>query len=108
MSSFGALSRLAAYGARSRYAIGSLAAQQHRQWRGIATKQVNEKLPLAGIRVLDMTRVLAGVGHCYIQSSIDLQLTCDSLHVHKFWAILGKSRSLRKTRRRLIIIQVQR
>jgi hypothetical protein len=25
-------------------------------------REVNEKLPLAGIRVLDMTRVLAGVG----------------------------------------------
>lgn len=35
--------------------------------RGIATtgvdKKLVEKLPLAGIRVLDMTRVLAGVGN---------------------------------------------
>lgn len=29
--------------------------------RSNATKQVVEKLPLAGIRILDMTRVLAGV-----------------------------------------------
>jgi succinate--hydroxymethylglutarate CoA-transferase len=38
--------------------------------RGIATtkKEVNEKLPLAGIRVLDMTRVLAGVCLYYIGS----------------------------------------
>jgi crotonobetainyl-CoA:carnitine CoA-transferase CaiB-like acyl-CoA transferase len=31
-------------------------------------REVNEKLPLAGIRVLDMTRVLAGVGVYYIGS----------------------------------------
>jgi hypothetical protein len=31
----------------------------------------NEKLPLAGIRVLDMTRVLAGVSHRYITNNFD-------------------------------------
>lgn len=33
------------------------------RWRGNATTStVDKKLPLAGVRVLDMTRVLAGVG----------------------------------------------
>jgi succinate--hydroxymethylglutarate CoA-transferase len=63
MSSFGVLARAAPY-VRSRCAGRGLMGLQRRQWRGIATKEVNEKLPLAGIRVLDMTRVLAGVRHC--------------------------------------------
>ena len=31
-------------------------------------KQMVEKLPLAGIKVLDMTRVLAGVGNSYSEA----------------------------------------
>lgn len=57
--------------ARPRCVCGRLPGMQRgSRMRGIATKEnakkeVNEKLPLAGIRVLDMTRVLAGVGRCY-------------------------------------------
>lgn len=45
---------------RSRTLPGTLS-----QWRGFASvgkAQEVDKLPLSGLRVLDMTRVLAGVG----------------------------------------------
>lgn len=72
MSSYGVFARVTPF-LRSRYATAVLA---RRSWtRGIATKEgktreVNEKLPLAGIRVLDMTRVLAGVGLFQIELCI--------------------------------------
>lgn len=68
MSSFGALSRVAPC-VRLRCATSRVQAQEFRRWgRGIATmqnvdKKLIEKQPLAGIRVLDMTRVLAGVSN---------------------------------------------
>lgn len=57
--------------ARWNLAVGS-PARNCKSWgqrRGLQTgkvdKKLMEKLPLAGIRVLDMTRVLAGVG-CFL------------------------------------------
>jgi hypothetical protein len=48
---------------------------------------VDGSLPLAGIRVLDMTRVLAGVSlalGCAV--SLENKLTCTSLIVPRSWA----------------------
>ncbi|KAF1911638.1 CoA-transferase family III domain-containing protein [Ampelomyces quisqualis] len=59
MSSFRVFSRLSPC-RRLPCGISRFPSQRHQPRRGIATKEVNEKLPLAGIRVLDMTRVLAG------------------------------------------------
>lgn len=66
MSSFSVLSRLASGSGLRRATAHVRASANRRCTRYIATqeenkKNVNEKLPLAGIRVLDMTRVLAGV-----------------------------------------------
>jgi hypothetical protein len=88
---------------------------KRRQWaRGFATtermaKEVNEKLPLAGIRVLDMTRVLAGVGVYYIGSFGSLlELTANSQHAHKYLEILGMSFLDVHTMQRLMEVTVQR
>ena len=47
------------------------------RWRTDATAKDTERLPLAGVRVLDMTRVLAGVGDQFWTSS-DVTYTEDS------------------------------
>ena len=66
MYSFGAVAK-AAQRAHFRHAAHRIASRTSQTWRrNIATKsnvdkQMVEKLPLAGIKVLDMTRVLAGV-----------------------------------------------
>jgi hypothetical protein len=53
-------------------------------------KEAIDKLPLAGIRVLDMTRVLAGVGLGLSRMRmLVLMLTRYSLIVHRFLQILG-------------------
>jgi succinate--hydroxymethylglutarate CoA-transferase len=67
MKTFGALSRLAPRPHLRGYTpISQLGiCRRHIATRDPVDKQVDEKLPLAGIRVLDMTRVLAGVGTCY-------------------------------------------
>jgi hypothetical protein len=55
------------------HATGFHAKSRVRDARGNATaskpvdKKAMEKLPLAGIRVLDMTRVLAGVGNFHFE-----------------------------------------
>lgn len=53
---------------------------------------MNEKLPLAGIRVLDMTRVLAGVATCWTVIMIGA-LIIVSRTVHRYWEILGMLQS---------------
>ena len=52
-------------------------------------KQMVEKLPLAGIKVLDMTRVLAGVCKCFPVGG-SWSLTSSSHTVHKFLETWGK------------------
>jgi succinate--hydroxymethylglutarate CoA-transferase len=64
---------------RSQCAISTLP----RVWRYLGKRKVstigstgpetNEKLPLAGIRVLDMTRVLAGVCCCFITNDLETE-----------------------------------
>jgi len=81
MSSFGVLSRRV----KSQCVTCRAPGKACRPWaRSIATqenvkKDVNEKLPLAGIRVLDMTRVLAGVGDFYIWMRVEHELTTAAL-----------------------------
>jgi hypothetical protein len=53
-------------------------------------KQAVEKLPLAGIKVLDMTRVLAGVSDHCIGATRSKPLTEHSHIVHKSLEILGE------------------
>ena len=57
-----------------------------------AASTLNDTLPLAGIRVLDMTRVLAGVSSCVPNCTLVIlfiaDLICSYSHtVPKYWAI---------------------
>ena len=56
--------------------------------RSLATTPDSPTLPLSGIRVLDMTRVLAGV--CRSSASANTDLTLSSRTVRKFWETLGR------------------
>lgn len=85
----------AAQRAHFRHAASRIPGRTSQTWgRNIATKsdvnkQVVEKLPLAGIKVLDMTRVLAGVCECF-PDGISWSLTPTSHTVHRFLEIWGK------------------
>jgi succinate--hydroxymethylglutarate CoA-transferase len=87
---------------KSRYVTTSLLQARHQlKKRGLATKKftrtnATEKLPLAGIRVLDMTRVLAGVSHLLhrdLRSERDLMN--NSLFAHRYLGTLGLSLNYR-------------
>ena len=54
----------------------------------MATAAESPILPLSGIRVLDMTRVLAGV--CLDVLDGNTHLTLSSHTVRKFWETLGR------------------
>ena len=88
---FGAVAK-AAQRAHFRHAANRIASRTSQTWRrNIATKsdvdkQMVEKLPLAGIKVLDMTRVLAGVCKCFSDERSWL-LTSSSHTVHRFLEI---------------------
>lgn len=75
MKNFGVLQRVASRSG-CRFPNGRFPVPGCQVWsRSIATqnavdKATIEKLPLAGIRVLDMTRVLAGVGGCFILQAV--------------------------------------
>jgi hypothetical protein len=95
MSSFSVLSRLASGSGLRRVNAHVRAGANRRCMRYIATQEenkrnVNEKLPLAGIRVLDMTRVLAGVSNGCNPSS-ETEADCCSLTVRKYLETLGIS-----------------
>jgi hypothetical protein len=83
--------KLAKSQARCWRAAEAIPARNCRIWtRGIAAtakidKKAIEKLPLAGIRVLDMTRVLAGVGVFLFQRAVErMELTPQSHIVHRY------------------------
>lgn len=57
-------------------------------------------LPLAGIKVLDMTRVLAGVSQFTFNHGVDL--TAPSLIARRFWVTLGER--LKRTVRRVVLV----
>jgi hypothetical protein len=95
MSSFSVLSRVASGSGLRRATAHVRAGANRRCTRYIATqenhkKNVNEKLPLAGIRVLDMTRVLAGVSvGCSLSNEIKVNFY--SLTALRYWEISGMS-----------------
>jgi hypothetical protein len=93
MYSFEAVARAAPH-AYLRFPASRVATRTSQSWkRNITTKndvskQMVEKLPLAGIKVLDMTRVLAGV--CDPLSKVGLgSLTSRSHIVLRYSEILG-------------------
>ena len=97
MNSFGAVGRRVSLGCPARRRL--LSVGRVNEWkRGIATtrdavdKSVVEKLPLAGIKVLDMTRVLAGVCRWEVVRVVcRVVLMRSSLIARRFLGILGKS-----------------
>jgi hypothetical protein len=95
---FGAVTK-AAPRVHCRYPANWVATRTSQLWRrnsatkSNADKHIVEKLPLAGIKVLDMTRVLAGVCDC-IGEKMTESLTSISHTVLRYLEILGKSEML--------------
>ena len=93
MYSFGAVARAAPH-ACFQSPAGRIATRTLQSWRrnittkGDVSKQMVEKLPLAGIKVLDMTRVLAGVRDRF--GEVELNSLIPSSHtVLRYLEILG-------------------
>jgi hypothetical protein len=77
------LSRSSRTQLRVPWSLKSLKCQQRAPWRGIAAVAAapdTSALPLAGIKVLDMTRVLAGVSIIPLIYAAELKLTLKHSH----------------------------
>ena len=58
-------------------------------WRRSYSSAIPDTLPLAGFKVLDMTRVLAGVseGLLFLSQWLDMLISLYSHIVHRYWEI---------------------